>query len=292
MDVEPRSIGGGSAPGPAPRGALAGLLAGLRLPFEGLALLWRERRLWPLAAVPVLLSLLAFAAAVSLVVAYAGELYAFATAWLPALSAEHWWQWLWIGPAKAVLAALGATLFVVLAAAAMAVAFLLASLVAAPFHDALSARVEELAHGHLVDETGSGPWALLREGARSLREELRRLLFFLSLVLPLLLVGAAVPGAQLVTGPALVAVTIFFLPLDYASYTLDRRRLGFRDKRDWLLAHKPVTAGFGLAAFVVCAVPGLAFLAMPVLVIAGTLLVLRWPPVRPAGDAPGTPTSP
>ena len=50
---------------------------------------------------------------------------------------------------------------------------------------------------------------------------------------------------HLVTAPAILAFTIFFLPLDYASYTLDRRRLGFRDKRRWLLANKGATVGFG-----------------------------------------------
>jgi CysZ protein len=292
LDVAARSIGVDPGRGPAAPAGLAALFAGLRLPFEGLALLWRERRLWPLAALPVLLSLAAFAGAVALVVAYAGELHAFATAWVPALSAERWWQWLWIGPARALLAALGAALFLALAAAGVAVAFLLASLAASPFHDALAARVEEIESGRVPDATGAGPWAILREGGRSLREELRRLLFFLSLALPLLLLGAVVPGAQLLTAPALVALTIFFLPLDYASYTLDRRRLGFREKRRWLLAHKPVTAGFGLAAFFVCAVPGLAFLAMPVLVTAGTLLALRFGPLSPADAGAGTATSP
>jgi CysZ protein len=300
LDVEARSIGVGPGPGPAARGGLPALLAGLRLPFEGLALLWRERRLWPLAALPVLLSLAAFAGAVALVMAHAGELHAFATAWAPELSAERWWQWLWIGPARALLAALGAALFLALAAAAIAAAFLLASLAASPFHDALAARVEQIESGRVVDEPGAGLRAILREGARSLREELRRLLFFLSLTLPLLLVGALVPGALLLTAPALAALTIFFLPLDYASYTLDRRRMAFRDKRRWLFAHKAVTAGFGLAAFCVCSVPGLAFLAMPALVTAGTLLALRFAPLGPAGagavnpaDAgAGTATSP
>ncbi len=109
------------------------------------------------------------------------------------------------------------------------------------------------------------------------------MLFFVSLALPLVAAGVLVPGAQLVTGPALVVITVFFLPLDYASYTLDRRRLPFAGKRRWLLAHKNVMVGFGLAAFLTFGIPGLNFLAMPVLVVAGTLLALRLEPPAGAG---------
>lgn len=259
-------------------------LAGFRLPLEALGLLRRERRLWPLAALPVLLSLVAFGSAIALLVTCAGEIYAWATDWLPVLGVEHWYEWLWIGPARAVLAAFGATLFLAIAGAGIVLAYLLASVLASPVHDALSARVEQIVSGGLVEEGASGLWGLLREGGRAAREELRRTLFFLALTLPLLGAGVLVPGAQLVTGPALLVLTVFFLPLDYASYTLDRRRVPFVARRRWLLANKPVMAGFGLAAFLTFSVPGLNFLAMPVLVVAGTLLALR---VRTPEDGVG-----
>jgi CysZ protein len=256
------------------------MASGLRLPLEGLRLLRRERRLWPLALVPFLLSLAAFGTAIGLIVVYAGELYGWATAWIPVLEAERWYQWLWVGPARAGLTALGAALFVALAAACLVAAYLLANLLASPFHDALAARVEQLVTGAVVEETASGIGGLVREAGRAIREELRRMAYFLALTLPLLLAGWFVPGAQLVAGPAIMAITIFFLPLDYASYTLDRRRVSFPEKRRWLFAHKPVMVGFGVAAFLICMVPGLNFLAMPILVVAGTLLALRLQPAR------------
>jgi len=257
------------------------LASGLRLPLEGLRLLRSERRLWPLAMVPFLLSLAAFGTAVGLVVAYAGEIYGWATAWIPVLEVERWYQWLWIGPARAGLAALGAAFFSAIAAACLVAAYLVANLLASPFHDALAARVERLVTGSVIDESVSGIGGLVREAGRAMREELRRMAYFLALTLPLLLAGWLVPGAQLVTGPAIMAVTIFFLPLDYASYTLDRRHVSFPDKRRWLFAHKAVMAGFGVAAFLTCLVPGLNFLAMPILVVSGTLLALRLQPAAP-----------
>ncbi len=269
------------------------LVSGVRLPFEALGLLWRERRLWPLAALPVLLSLLAFGAAVSALATWSGEIYGWATAWMPTLDAARWYEWLWIGPARAGLAVLGALLFLFIARATLVLAYLLVSLLASPVHDALSARVELITTGGVVDPTGGGLRGILAEAGRTLREELRRMLFFLSLTVPLFLVGALIPGASLVTGPLLVGITIFFLPLDYASYTLDRRRVPFAEKRGWVLSNRPVMVGFGSAAFVTFAVPGLNFLAMPVLVVAGTLLALRLGPAsaRKESDGSRTPRS-
>lgn len=267
-------------------GPVGSALAGLRLPLEGAETLLRERALWWPAAVPVLLSLLAFALAVAAIVAGADTLWAFATSFAPELTAERWWAWLWVGPAKAGLLALEALVFLALCAVALVGAYLLASLVASPFHDALSRRVERLVTGAVVDASAPGVRGLLGEGLRAVAEEARRLAFFLALVGPLVLLGIVVPPAHVVTGPAVVAITILFLPLDYASYTLDRRRISFREKRVWLQARKPLMAGFGSAAFLLCLVPVLNFAATPVLVVAGTFLALRNPP-----QAPGQPPS-
>lgn len=254
------------------------LLGGFRLPFEALGVLRRERRLWPLALLPVLLSLTAFGVSIGLVAANAAELYAWATDWLPSLSAQRWYEWLWVGPARAALAALGAGLFLGLVGVCLVAAYLVASVLASPIHDALAARVEQILTGGVVEQGAGGVRALLREGGRSMREELKRTLFFLGLTLPLIAVGFLVPGAQLLTGPTLLVITLLFLPLDYSSYTLDRRRVSFETKRGWLLAHRSVMLGFGGAAFMTFSIPGLNFLAMPVLVVAGTLLALRLGP--------------
>jgi len=47
------------------------------------------------------------------------------------------------------------------------------------------------------------------------------------------------------------------------------------------MANKPVVVGFGCAAFMICWVPGLNFLAIPLLVAGGTLLAIRNAPARP-----------
>ena len=126
---------------------LSTALSGFRLPLEGWRLLRRERSLWPLAVLPVLISMLVLSAAVAGVVAYAAEIHGWATDWTPVLTAERWWEWLWIGPGRALLFLIGLSMFLAIAAACVVAAFLLASLLASPFHDALASRVERLIAG-------------------------------------------------------------------------------------------------------------------------------------------------
>ncbi len=262
---------------------LAELAAGFRLPWEGARLLLRERRLWAPALVPLLLSFGAFAAALSGVVAFAGPLHRWLTGWMPAPIATDGLSWLWVGPAQLGLALLGVALFLAAAGLCLAAAFALANLLASPFHDALAARVERLVSGREPDSAASRRGALLRDATRALREELRRMLFFASLAVPIGALGWLLPPAQFLTAPALLGLTLWFLPLDYASYCLDRRRYSFAEKRRWLRAHAPASLGFGVAALLACLIPGANLVAMPLLVVGGTLLALR--ATTPAGAA-------
>ncbi|MCH2184832.1 EI24 domain-containing protein, partial [Myxococcota bacterium] len=108
--------------------------------------------------------------------------------------------------------------------------------------------------------------------------EAKRLLFFISIWGVLVLVGLVIPGAQLITGPLIILVTIALLPLQFSGYTLDRRRVSFKHRRQWLRRDMPTALGFGVVAFAACFVPFVNLVMMPGLVTAGTLLVLRNPP--------------
>jgi len=257
------------------------LLDGFQLPLEGGRLLLREKRLWALAAAPIGFSLLAFAVATWLLASHAGRLYEWATLWMPALEAASWVAWLWVGPAKAALAIVGALIFALFAGVVLLVSFLVANVLASPFLDVLASRVEWIETGAVEENAASGLIGSGVDVLRALREELRRVVFFLLVVGSLVSLGFLIPGAHLLTGPLIVVFAIFFLPLDYASYTLDRRRYSFRQKRIWLMTNKPAVVGFGGAAFLICWVPGLNFLAMPLLVVGGTLLAIRNAPAQP-----------
>jgi CysZ protein len=265
-----------------PTRSLGGAALGVRLLFEGMGLLRRHRSLWMPSSAPVAFSLASLAIALGLVVHFAADLHALATAWMPVLEAGAWYSWLWIGPAKLALAALGYALFLLAVGLAMLAALLLASVLSAPFLDLLSRRVEQIAAGRAPESDDSSLRTLLRDGRSAAWNELQRVLFFLAVWGVLLLVGVLVPGGQLVSPPALILFTLLFLPLDYAGYSLDRRRVPFRVRRRWVLQNLPSMAGLGGAAFATSLVPGLNFLLIPLLVTAGTLLVLRIPP-EPGG---------
>lgn len=262
-------------------GSLGAAAYGFGLFPEALGVLRHQRNLWPLAAVPVALATLALLAALGVAVAFLGELQGLATGWIPALEATAWYQWLWIGPGIALFWVLGKALLLAIFMALVIGALLLANLVSAPFLDALALRVETLESGSPPQESNPGLVEVFRAGARAFAEELRRLLFFIAVWVGVTAVGLLVPGAQLLVAPVLTLFTIFFLPLDYASYALDRREVSFARKRDWLLAHRGVVAGFGATGFILCMIPVLNLIATPVLVVAGTLLALRLPEPAP-----------
>jgi CysZ protein len=269
--------------------AAGSLLAGLRLPLEAWRLLRRERSLWRLAAAPLALTGASVVAALGAIVAWAPELHELASGWLPIPEAATWYAWLWVGPLRVLLALLGLLLFAGLAGALLVAAFALANLLASPFLDALSRRVERLVAGEVPEAGGAGLRALVREGGRAVAEEARRTAFFVGVELALLAAGLLLPGGQLVAAPAMTLFAIGFLPLEYASYCLDRRRVPFREKRRWVLARAPLMLGYGSAAFLTCLVPGLNLLALPVLVVGGTLLALRYAP-PPGGSTRSGPS--
>jgi len=262
---------------PAGGRGLAKAADGLSVHLEGLRLLRRERRLWRLALVPFLIALVACTVTGALLVAYLDVVHAVATAWLPDPQVGAWYSWLWVGPVRVLGFVAGLVLTGMLAGLALVAAFLVANVVSSPFLDALSRRVEAVVAGRVDEVSDPGLFGAVRDGGRAMTEELRRLLFFALVQGALFLLGVLIPGGQLVAPLLMVASTLLFLPLDYASYSLDRRRVRFRDKRRWILRHRLAMLGFGAGAFVTLLVPGLNFVALPGLVVSGTLLALRYP---------------
>jgi len=255
-----------------PRAQRASAFAGLGVLRRGFSLLRTNPSLWPWAALPFLISLLSFALAIWAFVAnldaIAGPL---ERALDPGEPAE-WWGWAWAGPLL-VLALL--VRFLLLAALAAATYFLftvIGGVFAAPFLDVLSERVEAIAAGR-PPQTSDGLAAVLRAAARSVIEEAKRTLFFLSVQVAILLVGL-VPGMQPFAALGIIAWSALFLPLDYTAYALDRRGIPFRARRRWIFAHSAQMLGFGGFGLALFFVPGLSFLCLPWLVTSGTLLVL------------------
>jgi CysZ protein len=254
--------------------SLLGVVSGFRLPLDAVGLLRREPKVRAAAVVPLFVSTAALAIGLAVVVAWAGELYALATGWLPWPEAAAWYAWLWVGPLRLLLVVVGLAAFGALAGGVIVVAFLAGGVVAAPFLDRLSRQVEATLTGSVIDRARPGLAGLVTGVAHTTLEELKRLGFFLGAQGLIAIPGALVPGAQ-PAAAAMVALTILFLAFDSASYALDRRGLRFGEKLRWSRGNFPAVAGYGAAAFLVCSIPLVNLVALPLLVAAGTLLVVE-----------------
>ncbi|MEE3329258.1 MAG: EI24 domain-containing protein [Myxococcota bacterium] len=261
------------------RGLVAGLRRGLALVPQAWRLIRGERLLWGPAVIPVLVT--TGCVSVALVLAYgsAGEWLAWIQAELPSPRASQWYSWLWVGPMRVGIWLLSYLWVAVLGAASVAAALFVSALIASPVLDVLSQRVERVVRGAAAgDEDRLGARSLLRDAASALLNEAKRLAFFAGSWLAISAVGVLLPFGPLLAPAALLAFTVTFLPLEYAGFALDRRRVGFRDRRRWLAVQRATTLGFGASAFAMTWVPGLNFLLLPLLVTSGTLLVLECPP--------------
>jgi len=183
-----------------------------------------------------------------------------------------------LGPLKFALWVFGGLLFLGVVALCFFVGFLVANIFASPFFDLLSERVERIEMGKTALESAQQSlWQDVRGLGRVMLEELRRVVFFILIQLVIVFVGL-IPGGQIVALPASFLAAALFLTLDMSSYALDRRRLSFAKKREWLSKHRFAVVGYGAVALLACALPGLNWFAMPWFVTSGTLMVLRFPP--------------
>jgi uncharacterized protein involved in cysteine biosynthesis len=215
----------------------------------GFAFLFRNPRLWPLAALPVI------TVAVAVVGGLLLGLYAarhVEGALVPDSAAREWYGlvltmlvWLWTP------------------VAGMFLGLVLALLLLSPILERISRRVEARVRGEVADRAAGLRWEIA--------QTLRSSLYFL----------AAAPGVLLfslvpVIGPPLGALWgAHALAFQQTDAALARRGLDFSARRRWHRTWRAESLGFGLAGFATLFVPFAAVLLAPVLAIGGTLLVLQ-----------------
>jgi uncharacterized protein involved in cysteine biosynthesis len=266
--------------GPASTGSLpAEVGRGLALVPRAWRLLRGERGLWLPAGIPVLITVASVSVAVALAYGHSGEWLGWMQAELPWPTAGSWYAWLWVGPSRAAIWLVARLWVGMLAAASVVAALLLAALVSSPILDVLSQRVERVTRGTAAgDDETTDASSIVADACGALANEAKRLLFFGGAWLAITGVGWVVPFGPLLTPVALVSFAVAFLPLEYAGFALDRRRVGFAERRAWIAEQRASALAFGGCAFAMTWIPGLNFLLLPLLVTAGTLLVLDRPP--------------
>jgi len=164
---------------------------------------------------------------------------------------------------------------VVAGALAYVVTVIGALCIGAPFLDKLSSETERLAFPDAADRHGRmGILPALKEGAKTAVVLLVLEAAFLLLYL--------VP----VAGPVLFALaSAYVLTLGLLDVPLARRELSFRAKTRFVVGNTGPVLGIGLVVLAVSVVPFLNLLAVPVLVVAATLLVAETEARRAARES-------
>ncbi len=252
---------------------MAGFLAGARTFGRSLRLLRSHRELWPWCALPMLVNVVAFALAAWVFLANIEGLSELVRDAIGVADPTRWYEWLWVAPLRGLGWLVRWILLLVFVLAVYVLFALVGGVVASPFLDVLSQRIERITSGALREETGSGVLASLASAGRAAREEAKRIAFLLAAQVVFL--GLAwVPGLQPLVVLADLIFAVLFVSLDYTGYVLDRRGVRFRERRAWIWQNRRAMFGFGTAALGTFLIPGLNLLCLPWLVAAGTLLAL------------------
>lgn len=156
------------------------------------------------------------------------------------------------------------------------------NLLASPFNELLSERVELLVRG----EKSADPFALtvfLAESGRAVLIELKKqLVFIVGMVLLLLL--NFIPGFGSLAYAVLAPLfTLFFLIIEYLGFVLMRKQVGFSRQQRYVLSKPLLMGGFGCAVFCLLAIPLVQFFCIPLAVSGATLLWCDFPSVPEGG---------
>ena len=239
-------------------------LSGFVAPLRAVRYILSHPSLVPFAALPLIVNMVVLVVLVFVLGRHVSD-------WVGAVVPAAGWQYVVFGLPLKILA--------------WGVAFLIGglmvnlfgALIASPFNDVLSGRVELLEGRLPQDQIHTWAQALARFGL-VLIDELKKwtvYLFVMACLLPLLLVPFAGHLAFTCLG---ALVTFWFLGFEYLDYCFSRRHLRFAERRQFCWAHK--TAIIGLGASITCAsmIPLSLFVVMPLAVVGATLLFLDLAP--------------
>jgi CysZ protein len=226
---------------------------GFRFAMDGLRLIWRPG-LRRYVVVPFLINLIVFGLLVWLGVdQFEGVL----DRWLPEDSWLGYFRWL---------------LWPLFAVAFLLIVFytftLLANLLAAPFNDMLSAKVEEMLTGQRPDDSAGSVFAAVGPAIRS---ELQKIAYFLPRALPLLLLFV-IPGINTLAPLIWGVFSAWSIALEYTEYPFGNNGVLFRQQRQVVRQRRFTALGFGGGVMLLMLIPGVNFLAMPAAVAGATAL--------------------
>lgn len=156
------------------------------------------------------------------------------------------------------------------------------SIIAAPFNDPLSAKVEKLLT-QVDSEEKFSVKLFLADIVRMTLNVVKLLLLLLIFYIVILLFNMIPVAGSIVYAVLGFFGTTFFLGFQFFDFPLERRRMVFRDKLRILWKIKFLTMGLGLGFFIISIIPILGFLGLNLGAIAGTALYVEY--IKPALDS-------
>ena len=162
---------------------------------------------------------------------------------------------------------------------------LFGTLIASPFNDILSGRVESLEGRLPADRILSWGQAVARIGL-VLIDELKKWTVYLAVMaalLPLVLIPVAGHLAFTLLGSL---VTFWFLGFEYLDYCFTRRHMHFAERRTFCWRNKTAIIGLGAAVTTATMIPFANFVVMPLAVVGATLLFLDLVPAGAERQGP------
>lgn len=152
---------------------------------------------------------------------------------------------------------------------------LLINVIAAPFNDLLSEKVEQNLLGKKDSTSDDNPDnSLLKEIPRSIGNEIRKLVYFLLRSIPLIIIFI-IPGLQLMAPLLWFVFSAWMLCLEYIDYPCSNHGLLFKQTRQTISRKRLTCLSFGATVTVFTMIPLINFIAMPAAVAGATALYLK-----------------
>ncbi|HPW46161.1 MAG TPA: EI24 domain-containing protein [bacterium] len=238
---------------------------------KGFKFILANRSTWLLAALPMLINLIILIAMIALLINYYGDIYSFITSHLWEISFDPSGRW-YLYPLAALLWIVRLILRIVIGLISLililVVSYCMSFIIAAPFNDALSEKVERIATGKDPEKFTFAKF--VRDLARTVKVELIKAAVLISIPIVLFVVSF-IP----IAGPALyMALTTIFgacdLGFSFAELPMGRRTAPFRERLSFARKNFWMLTGFGIPF----AIPFFAIIFAPAMVAGGTLIYI------------------
>lgn len=227
--------------------------------WRGVGIMLRRPRLLLIGAVPAVVTALLMVGAWAALIYWIGDVTAFVTPF-----ADDWAESLRTAVRVATGVALVAAAFVIGVISFSAVTLA----VGGPFYEHIAEVVEDEIGGPPVEvelSWGRLLWLGVRDGVRLVTRSV-------AFTIPPTVAGFVPVLGQTVVPVVLMLVTAWFLALELVAVPFYRRGMDLTARREVMARRRALAVGFGLPAALLCAVPLLAIVVMPVAFAGGVLV--------------------